>query len=75
MLNTVNYGNKLPLPYNGNTNTNTNNFNFNFNYSNEEKYILDNALIFAKDTTGCRIVQKKLEEKKKDFSIKFFEKV
>lgn len=47
---------------------------FKMNY-NDEKNIIDNLLILIKDQNGCRILQKKLEEKNHDFMIKFFEKV
>ncbi len=46
-----------------------------FNNGYEENYILDNAFNFAKDNNGCRIVQKKFEEKKGDFTTKFFERI
>ena len=41
----------------------------------DDKNILENLLIFIKDQNGCKILQKKLEEKNYDFNIKFFEKV
>jgi len=47
---------------------------FKMNY-NDEKTIIDNLLILIKDQNGCRIIQKKLEEKNPEFMIKFFEKV
>lgn len=41
---------------------------------NEDKSVLDNLLILIKDQNGCRMIQKKLEEKKEDFITKFYEK-
>jgi hypothetical protein len=42
---------------------------------NEDKTVLDNLLILIKDQNGCRMIQKKLEEKKGEFISKFFEKI
>jgi len=42
---------------------------------NDDKNILDNLLVLIKDQNGCRLIQKKLEEKKEEFYIKFYEKV
>jgi hypothetical protein len=42
---------------------------------NDDKSVLDNLMILIKDQNGCRMIQKKLEEKKEDFLHKFFEKV
>lgn len=47
---------------------------FKMNY-NDEKNIIDNLLILIKDQNGCRIIQKKIEEKNPEFMMKFFEKV
>jgi len=41
----------------------------------DEKNILENAVACAKDNNGCRVVQKKFEEKKNEFTTKYFEKV
>jgi hypothetical protein len=42
---------------------------------NEDKSVLDNLLILIKDQNGCRMIQRKLEEKREDFISKFFEKI
>jgi hypothetical protein len=42
---------------------------------NDDKSVIDNVMILIKDQNGCRMIQKKLEEKKDDFLLKFFEKV
>jgi hypothetical protein len=42
---------------------------------NEDKSVLDNVMILIKDQNGCRMIQKKLEEKKEDFLHKFFDKI
>lgn len=47
---------------------------FKMNY-NDEKNIIDNLLILIKDQNGCKIIQKKLEEKNPEFMMKFFERV
>jgi hypothetical protein len=47
---------------------------FKMNY-NDDKNIIDNLLMLIKDQNGCRIIQKKLEEKTPEFMLKFFEKV
>lgn len=41
----------------------------------DDNYILENAVNWAKDNNGCRVVQKKFEEKRNDFSTKFFDRV
>jgi hypothetical protein len=46
-----------------------------FNLLNDEKYLMDNILILLKDQNGCRLVQKKIEEKNNEFILQFFEKV
>lgn len=47
-------------------------FKINFN---DEKNILENLILIIKDQNGCKLIQKKLEEKNQDFLTKFFEKV
>jgi hypothetical protein len=42
---------------------------------NEDKSVLDNLMILIKDQNGCRMIQKKLEEKRDDFILKFFDKI
>jgi hypothetical protein len=42
---------------------------------NEDKSVLDNLLVLIKDQNGCRMIQKKLEEKKEDFLKSFFDKI
>jgi len=42
---------------------------------NDDKNILDNVLILIKDQNGCRLIQKKLEDRREDFLLKFYEKV
>ena len=49
--------------------------NYYNSYSYEEKHILDNALNYTNNDNGCRLIQKKIEEGKYDFTSKFFEKV
>ncbi len=41
----------------------------------DDKAILDNLFILMKDQNGCRMLQRKFEEKNLVFFIKFFEKV
>lgn len=45
------------------------------NNANEDLMILENAIKYSKDNNGCRIVQKKFEEKKAEFANLFFERV
>jgi hypothetical protein len=54
-----------------------NNMNLNciMNYQSEEKYILDNIDKLLTDQNGCRILQKKLDEKNKEFMYLFFETI
>ena len=54
-----------------------NNYNLNnlFNYQSEEAYLLENVDKLIKDQSGCRILQKKLNEKNSDFLILFYEKI
>jgi len=47
---------------------------YKINY-NDEKNIIDNLLLLIKDQNGCRIIQKKLEEKNPEFMMKFYERV
>lgn len=42
---------------------------------NDDKAVLDNLLILTKDQNGCRMIQKKFEEKKEEFMAKFYEKI
>jgi hypothetical protein len=50
-------------------------FNFQFNNILDDKYILDNLLILLKDQNGCRLIQKKIEEKPNEFILPLFEKM
>jgi hypothetical protein len=64
---------------NFNTNSNSNKVNLpippvRFNPS-EDKSVLDNLMILIKDQNGCRMIQKKLEERKEEFIKKFYEKI
>lgn len=54
-----------------------NNMNINsiMNFQSEEKYILDHVEKLLADQNGCRILQKKLDEKNKDFMYLFYEKI
>jgi hypothetical protein len=61
--------NIIPYDYKGNHKSQ---FKINFN---DEKNILENLMLFVKDQNGCKLIQKKLEEKNNDFLSKFFEKV
>jgi hypothetical protein len=64
-------------------NINTNCFNYQFNNNNnnnvnnmfDDKHILDNVLLLLKDQNGCRLIQKKLEEKSPEYAINIFEKI
>lgn len=47
---------------------------FKLNY-NDDKSIIDNLLILIKDQNGCRLIQKKLEEKNPEFLMKFYDRV
>lgn len=47
-------------------------FKINFN---DDKNIIDNLIILIKDQNGCKLIQKKIEEKNTEFLNKFFEKV
>lgn len=47
----------------------------NFNNINNDNGILDNIALFIKDQNGCRMIQKKFEERNLNFMVKFFEKV
>ena len=47
-------------------------FKINFN---DDKNILENLFILIKDQNGCKLIQKKLDEKNPEFLSKFFEKV
>jgi hypothetical protein len=42
---------------------------------NDDKSVLDNLMALIKDQNGCRMIQKKLEEKKEEFLKGFFDKV
>ncbi len=41
----------------------------------DDKAILDNLFMLMKDQNGCRMLQRKFEEKNIDFFTKFYEKV
>jgi hypothetical protein len=41
----------------------------------DDKYILENALTLLKDQNGCRLIQKKIEEKNQDYVIKLFNRI
>jgi hypothetical protein len=42
---------------------------------NDERSLVENSLLLIKDQNGCRLIQKKLEEKNPEFIHKFFEKI
>jgi hypothetical protein len=42
---------------------------------NDEKAIIDNVMVLIKDQNGCRMLQRKFEERKADFLAKFYERV
>lgn len=69
---------------NSNINNNNNNFTINNLASNvntstvnisEEKHLPDNFFVYLKDQNGCRLIQKKIEQKNYDFIMIFYEKV
>jgi hypothetical protein len=37
--------------------------------------LVENVFLYIRDQNGCRILQKKIEEKNKEFLFKFYEKV
>ena len=41
----------------------------------EKKILLDQIYLYFRDQNGCRILQKKIEEKNQDFLTIFYEKV
>lgn len=49
-------------------------FKINLNL-NDEKNIIDNLILITKDQNGCKLIQKKIEEKNSEFLNKFFDKV
>jgi hypothetical protein len=49
-------------------------FNIPFNIL-DDKYILDNMLMLLKDQNGCRLIQKKIEEKPTEFVYPMFETI
>ena len=49
--------------------------NNNFRHVNNDKLLIDNIFLYIRDQNGCRIIQKKIEEKNKEFLSYFFEKV
>ena len=51
------------------------NLNSIMNFQSEEKYIIDNVDKLLTDQNGCRILQKKLDEKNKEFMLLFYEKI
>jgi hypothetical protein len=42
---------------------------------NDEKAMIDNIMVLIKDQNGCRMLQRKFEEKKVEFLFKFYERV
>jgi hypothetical protein len=58
-INNINKNNICPIKFN----------------PNDDRNILDNILVLTKDQNGCRLIQKKLEEKREEFLTKFYEKV
>jgi hypothetical protein len=42
---------------------------------NDDKAMLDNLMVLIKDQHGCRMLQRKFEEKKADFLFKFYDRV
>lgn len=70
------------IPYSFNSEQVTNypvyydNFNLNnFRPMNNDMVLIENIFLYVRDQNGCRILQKKLEEKNKEFLFKFYEKV
>lgn len=57
------------------TQQNNKNLNSIINFQSEEKYIIDNVDKLLKDQNGCRILQKKLDEKSIEFMTLFYEKI
>lgn len=52
------------------------NFNLNnFRPLNNDMVLVENIFLYVRDQNGCRILQKKIEEKNKEFLFKFYEKV
>jgi hypothetical protein len=50
-------------------------YNFNINLNVDERYILDNLMILLKDQNGCRLIQKKIEEKPHEYIYPMLEKI
>jgi hypothetical protein len=65
------YKNNMPQMYEYKSNPKPQ-FKMNFN---DEKNIIDNLVLIIKDQNGCKLIQKKLEEKNNEFMCKFFDKV
>jgi hypothetical protein len=57
----------IPIPFNFQFNNNVNVL--------DDKYILDNLLILLKDQNGCRLIQKRIEEKGSDYVVAMFDKM
>jgi hypothetical protein len=49
-----------------------NQLNFNNNLLNDDNYLLENTLALLRDQNGCRILQKKIEEKNFEFILPFY---
>ena len=49
--------------------------NSNFRPLNEEHFLIEKLFMYIRDQNGCRIIQKKIEEKNREFLNKFYEKV
>jgi hypothetical protein len=47
----------------------------NFRPLNNDIILIENIFLYIRDQNGCRIIQKKIEEKNKEFLFKFYEKV
>jgi len=47
----------------------------NFRPINNDMVLVENVFLYIRDQNGCRILQKKIEEKNKEFLFKFYEKV
>jgi hypothetical protein len=47
----------------------------NYRPFNNDMILIENLFLYIRDQNGCRIIQKKIEEKNKEFLYKFYEKV
>ena len=49
--------------------------NNNYRSLNDDNFLIEKLFMYIRDQNGCRIIQKKIEEKNKEFLDKFYEKV